>query len=560
MCKLIARVADEAHDEHSSIDPLNDAEKEGTVTQDRNSPYPNKQDATMQGLDAEDRVDEDLRVSFMIVQVSIASLKPLPLQERIRKDAKFAGQQMEHVRLMEDRMRAMEYRLRLIENKEVESHPSAPPHGMAAQAAQMIMGIKRQTFREYRPTDPNPESRLPDGFTAIQHQHRHEFPGQLPYHLIDVVVGGVEQPKRSSQDQNKHSKPGSLHTATSSPAIAGRDVEAIELSSMQPERIRINSTLLLRVLEKITGTVFSSAKINNKFELHEQVILRPFKIFVSFEQEIRNEIDRLEKVHMRDDGESRSEILETANNGGQSLRPPTATDQGVLLDTARTSGRERSDSLTSGSFLNVTTDVSADGKHGDVSPLESRRCLEELLVLRELLNNDLKPTFDLRRHIKDGSARDIAFQDLWHLFPLGSEIVSNGFNGQNQAYRILDVSGGRPFLCSRSDARMNPVELNPSGREVPKFDILSCVYGFDGKELGTCQHVHTIKYYEGNKQVMSLPCFPIHYSKQYRALKSRDFFVRRGKRFLELTRNSKVVHKRYDGLTLAIDEIREEVS
>ena len=514
----------------------------------------------MQGLNVENDPNEDLHINSMIDQVSMATLKSLPLQERIRKDEKFAVKQMEHVRLMEDRIRDMEKRLRLIERQRVEHEPPVSLHGTANQPTQMIMGIKRLAFREYRPTDPNPESRLPDGFTNIQHQRRHEVPGQLPYHLIDVVVSGTKQPKRPSRDQNKHSKPGPVQTATSSPTIASRDIEAFELSSMQPERIRINSTLLLRVLEKITGTAFSLAKINNKFELHDQVILRPFKIFVNFEQEIRDEIDRLEKIHMGNDSQSQPEIPEIADTEGRNPHPPTSPHDDVLLDAARTSDRERSGSLMSGNSQNVATDVSADGKHDDISPLETRRCLEELLVLRELLDKDLKPTFDLRRQIKDGSARDIAFQDLWHLFPLGSEIVSNGFNGQNQAYRILDVSGGRPFLCSRSDAHMNPVDLNSSGREVPKFDILSCVYGFDGKELGACQHVHTIKSYDGNRAIMSLPCFPIHYSKQSRSLKSRDFFVKRGRRFLELTRNPKVVHKRYDGLTLAIDEIREEVS
>lgn len=45
--------------------------------------------------------------------------------------------------------------------------------------------------------------------------------------------------------------------------------------------------------------------------------------------------------------------------------------------------------------------------------------------------------------------------------------------------------------------------------EVPKFEILSYFYGFDGNELGACRQLHTTKSYDGNKAITSLPCFPI---------------------------------------------------
>ena len=97
------------------------------------------------------------------------------------------------------------------------------------------------------------------------------------------------------------------------------------------------------------------------------------------------------------------------------------------------------------------------------------------------------------------------------------------------------------------------------GRDLPKFEILSYFYSSDGKELGACQQLHTIKSYDGNKAITSLPCFPIIYSKNSRGMKPRDFFIERGRRYIELTRKPEVAHKRYNGLTLAMDELREEV-
>ena len=121
----------------------------------------------------------------------------------------------------------------------------------------------------------------------------------------------------------------------------------------------------------------------------------------------------------------------------------------------------------------------------------------------------------------------------------GSPGLFSSLNGQSQTYRILNASGGRPLLCSRYDAQMDPKEMSTES-EVPKFEILSYFYGFDGKELGACQQFHTTKSYDGNKAITSLPCVPIRYSKHSRGVGLRDFFIGRGKRFLELTRQAEV--------------------
>ena len=562
---LIAGIASAVNDEVSGEKPSSDAQQDGLDPQDHNRPDGKENETATKGR--EDEVaseEEDRTIRNILADLRIDTLYPdmskakNPLPQRIMKGAKLALQQMEYVRLMEDRMQDMESRLRLIENKGVEPESHTPPSGVGNNPENMIMGIKRMTFQEYLPTEPDQENKLVDVLTTIQHKPRHEFPGQLPYHLIDVVVSGTNQPERLGNDQNTKSTPGPPHPATSGPALPGPDSKATDIPSIQPERIRINSTLLLELLEKITDTRFSFAKIDNKHLLQDQVILRPFKIFVTYEQEIRNEVDRLVKIHHHS-SERKSKEPNAAKNESPQPGILPITETSVPLDTAQDSSREHLNSVTDDKPQNVIVDDSVNGVHEEIPPLESKRCLEELLVLRELLDNDLKPIFDLRRQIKDGSARNIAFQDLWHLFPLGSEIVSNGFNDQSQAYRILDTVGGRPYLCNRFDVNMEPLKSYGVGREVPKFDILSFYYGFDGKELGACQQLHTIKSYDGNKAIISLPCFPINYSKQSRGLKPRDFFVERGKRFLELTRNADVVHKRYNGLTLAVDELREEV-
>ena len=532
-----------------------DTEQEGTTPRDKPIPYGEGRNTDTIELDPEYIVPYHDLLGAILSQIRTNTLYPLsgeakmPLQERIRKGAKLAVQQMEYVRLMEDRMKDMEKRLRLIENRGVE--PESPSTN---QPAGFIMGIRRMIFPEYLPIQTNAGNQ--DGLVlpAVQHIPRHDFPGQLPYHLIDVVVSGMNQPEQLGKDQSTKPAGAPLDPPAPNPTIPDQNLAVHDLPSVQPERIRINSTLLLEALAKITQTGFALAHISNKSMLQDQVILRPFKLFVTFEREIRDEIDRLEKIHLREGSETTPEAPETTKNESQNPLSPPTTNANVLHDVPNTS-REYSDGPADAKSQNATVHSSVGGLQEE---LESRRCLEELLVVRELLDKDLKPTFDLRKQIKDGSLRSIAFQDLWHLFPIGGEIVSNSLNGQSQTYRILNVSGGKPFLCSRYDAQMDPKAMSiESG--VPKFEILSYFYGFDGKELGACQQLHTIKSYDGNKAITSLPCFPIIYSKHSRGVDLRDFFIGRGKRFLELTRQAEVVHKRYNGLTLAMDELREEV-
>ena len=548
------------NDEPSSGQASKGPGQEGTNPPDQQSPYREDRSAVMrEGLDLE--VDDYDLLNGMLNQIRVDTLFPrmseerAPLQERTKKGVKLVIQQMEYARLMEDRMEDVEKRLRLIENKKSEPESLTHLPGKTIQPADLIMGIKRMTFQEYLPIDPD-KGTLVDPFATIQHKRRHEIPGQLPYHLIDVVVSGMGVPERLGKDQISRPAGDPHDPAASVTAILDQNLTINDQPFVQPERIRINSTMLLRALEKITTAHFALGKIEKEFVLQDQVILRPFKVLVNFEQEIRDEIDRLQKIHMSESSESRPGVPKMAGHEGNNSPTSPSYDLNILPDMPKDAGREHLDDFRDEKSRNATMDASVRGMNED---LESRRCLEELLVLRDLLDKDLKRTIDLRRQMKDGSVQSVAFQDLWHLFPLGSEIVSNGLGGQNQTYRVLNVTGGRHFLCTRFEVGMDPLDPPPNGREVPKFEILSYRYDFDGKELGACQELHTIKSYDGNKAITSLPCFPLVYSKDFHGLKPRDFFISRGKRFIELTRKTEVVHKRYNGLTLAMDALREEV-
>ncbi len=556
--RLIVGPDDAVNDEFSLRQSSNDPEQKGTDPHDRDNSSNKEQDTTTRHVDDEENFSES--DYEMMTDIRDATLWPkrteerAPLRERIKRARTRVVQHMAYTRLMEDRVADLERRL-----QKIESQPEtvAPSLGRVSRPTNLILGLKRMSFQEYLPTHPNPG--VKDIVVPIDHKRRHEFPGQLPYHLIDVVFGATYQHERPSKDQGTKSAADPPDLAATSLVIPAQEPTTNDGQFIQPERIRINSVLLLNAIRNITDCIvsFNNPPNSDVPELQDQVILRPFKLFVNSETEIRNGIDELEKMHMHNGNEIKAEASETVKSEDQVALSQPLTDS--LHKVPESPTLDHSVSLEDNKTVDTTTDVPVDDENDNIKSLKSLRCLEELRVLREVLDKDLKPTFDLRKQIKDGVARSIAFQDLWHLFPIGGEIVSNDSNGRNQVYRILDVSGGRPFLCERYQAGMDPWDSTSNARDLPKFEILSYYYNYDGKELGACQELHTIKAYDGNKVITSLPCFPIIYSKNSQGIKPRDFFIERGKRYIELTRKTDIVHKRYDGLTLAMDELREEV-
>jgi hypothetical protein len=121
------------------------------------------------------------------------------------------------------------------------------------------------------------------------------------------------------------------------------------------------------------------------------VFLRPFKLFVSYEKEIRAEVRELELKIEKED--------ELAGSAPQ-----------------------------------------VPGSRKELPDFDNRDLLADLKLLIEFLDIDLRATFELRRKIKEGTATHIEFQDLWHLFNPGDVIVDP--SDESKVYRVLSYTVG----------------------------------------------------------------------------------------------------------------------
>lgn len=497
-------------------------------------------------------------------------VKPIPrptkksLKKRIKKVPKRLAQQAQYAKLVEDRLADVEKRLKEMEcqrptmfkgkrkdrgkDEGTTTSDSTDSRDTTLEPKERyseILGINRVTFEQYK---PNKSSYPRPSVSDIHAQHRSgriRVPELPQRHLIDVVVPHTIA-SEAFQSSSGVKTSGVLPAAKVSRRDAAAEGLAVKnVQNVIPDRIRINSTLLLRELEDITGQNFRLPQMGPAI-LRTQVILKPFKILVIYEQEIRNRVINLEgKV--------------TALDTKSSTRLSTTEESGELSGEVMTTEVEAHPEAASKSKNPSLEDLAMRGVETDTVTAEekierSKRLLQELQVLVEVLDTDLKSVFDFRRCIQEGDIRSIAFCDLWHLFPIGGLIRLN--EGHSQIYRIALISGGRPALCSWEEVPEGEIEEND-----PMSFYISCFcLGFNGKHLGIVQRVFEIKRYDDQKPITSLLVYPIQFSGTEEGDLNCEDFVRRGKKFVELTKDrSSVVHKRYRGLAMDLEELREEV-
>lgn len=164
-------------------------------------------------------------------------------------------------------------------------------------------------------------------------------------------------------------------------------------------------------------------------------------------------------------------------------------------------------------------------------------------LLVEFLDVDLKPTFDLRRAIKQGTATEIEYGDLWHLFQVGNVVISP--NNKNQAFRVVNFTGGREPLIRRLLSHEDARNLKPVN--VGGFAVDCCSLCFDGTEYVPKLEKFLIRKYRGRRPITSLEVFPLNFDPErearYRQLEEQ------GQRYLSLTRVP-FLHRMFRGKTI----------
>ncbi|KAI3317698.1 hypothetical protein HD806DRAFT_514024 [Xylariaceae sp. AK1471] len=256
-----------------------------------------------------------------------------------------------------------------------------------------------------------------------------------------------------------------------------------------PESLRIRPRPLIAHLQRVTRTHISN-DLAPPLENENQkniVFLRPFKLLVMYEEEIRESLRILEKEDDELSTQQESEV-QIENN------EKTYNGKDLLLD---------------------------------------------LRLLVKFLDEDLRPTLELRQKIKDGTATDLEYQDLWHLFNYGDIVLVQ--SDKSHAYRALNFTGGREPLIDR-------MEKGQERQTALDGFVVDCIsMKCDGSNYLPQLEVFTIRPFFGRQPITSLPLYPLKFDENSDGLKRN--LIAQGRRYLDVTIPPQS-HKHLRGRTL----------
>lgn len=247
-----------------------------------------------------------------------------------------------------------------------------------------------------------------------------------------------------------------------------------------PERLRINSSHLCRILEKITD----SNRSDFAYSFTAPVLLRPLRILVYYEQAIRELYKKLENKF--ENGPSLTEHSETSPDPADDSKAVDDGAQEKPLNLELPSKREAEE----GKEVDEDEDKNEDDTESSVA-------FEHLKLLVEFMGKDMQNRIS---HLESGRCQKVVFSDLWYLFQPGGLVVRN--DGK-QAYRILSMHSVGHRVTDPLDKwyrRLLPKDEDEEEEDEAPITI-NCVHvDFDGKKLGPVSKVFRISRFEREKQ------------------------------------------------------------
>ncbi|KAF5531223.1 TOB3 (member of AAA-ATPase family) [Fusarium napiforme] len=353
-----------------------------------------------------------------------------------------------------------------------------------------------------------------------------------------------------------------------------------------PERIRINSTAILRILSKIF-----QEEISNNFR--PVLMMRPFRGLIWYKDEIRKWRDDLERNVIKaqiEAGKSQKEELSSRSDDEEEETTKDTVEAKVEVESSinlkepegvdkksEGAAKDKDPKSTVNDLPNHTpesnedTEKTEDKNDDEKSEAKQRRAgrsrrgsmdaeiadedalintqeaLDDLNCLVDFIDHDLE---DKLAHLASEECTKVLWSDIWHLFEPGDFVVSKD---EKQAYRVILVNyaihsmklpTGRNLWTSEVKAKLDDSPIT-----------IQCVFlDFDGERIGPVTQNIDIHRYEGEKSIRSLPVVPLRRAKT-RSLK--ETLIKRGSMFIETCDpQRRGVPMHYSGLSL---ETQEEI-
>ncbi|KAI9807713.1 MAG: hypothetical protein M1826_004541 [Phylliscum demangeonii] len=442
------------------------------------------------------------------------------LEDRVKKAPKRLEQYLEYMQLMEDRMTFLEEKARKLENcGELVSPPEVNRLTEGKAAIPELRYVRWEDFKT-------------------------KYVDEQTY-AIEVLVGDARYwYQRQNDEWIRRWRAGNEDAAAADEGPDGRHPESHD---ELPERIRINSRPLLAILCNVC--------LQDAGEWAEpRVMLRPFKLLVRYDAQIREVYEKLaaqwaEKGPEHADAPGPVDVAaaEDADVAPHAAPVDATADEAASPD--REAERTKPARSTVAAARNKASKDASDDLVGSLEALKDLQCLIDFMDRR------LAPVVE---RFRNRSRRSVQFHELWLLFKAGDFIYcprradltqkeddaapSDAVNqGRYQiAFKIFHVDGGRAKLSRKDNVGDQPSlkdRLNP-------FRIWSYYIDYDGENYCAVGNSTGIQPFEGERQICSLEAFPLEYADNYPGLYEK--LKARGLKFQSVLHQK---HLFYEGTT-----------
>lgn len=319
-----------------------------------------------------------------------------------------------------------------------------------------------------------------------------------------------------------------------------------------PERIRINSKPILRLIWDLLGTPDSNPCI--------RVMVRPYKILVHHEKDIRKRYEELGRKWAHQaattDGSSNSFVSTLATQG---TVPATKED---IAENHSNPPSEKGLEAGNADHPESTNQKENPGKEHDVN--DSAEAWRDIGCLVHFLDKHILPAI---RDFQGDEVKKVRFSDLWYLFRPGDDILINDTarytrfssvkqralrsSDKHRYWRIYHLTGGRPCLSKPTpEFPTMPGDLpwEPADVTVSPFTIRAYRIIYDGQTYGTISRVFTIQPFQGEKEITNLEIIPLRSADNKDAI--LKYLEESGRSFTQL---EAVCAYNYKGPTLNVD-------
>lgn len=313
-----------------------------------------------------------------------------------------------------------------------------------------------------------------------------------------------------------------------------------------PERIRINSAPLRAILSEIAGEKWTDEPL---------VMLRPYKLLVIYEKEIRGRLEVLKAIWSR---RPRPDDVTKPAKEVHSFETDTTEDISVwerrdAAYTTVTGETNQSDTSSVYSFGRRTT-------HPRLDLTTTFDALQDLECLVQFMNEDVMPT--VRRYAPGSNYSKVYFRDLWYLFQPGEWVVLDERKGKRFSkdagpddenhpsqpsnlgersftiWRVLRTADGRPKLSPPDAHERN----RPPSNEVNPFCVRCYRIDYNGEYFGPIWVDFDFHAWDGERSIEQLDIVPLRLVRDGIAKKER--YIQRGREFMELRQPQ---HRLYSG-------------